>query len=90
MKGWNGSLNLAVRRGFHPGSLGDVNCDAYLNPVDVVLLVNYVYKSIALSECGSKCGSNFADFNCDELTNPVDVVTIVNTTYKGWERPPCS
>ncbi len=64
---------------------GDVNCDGNLNPVDVVLLVNYVYKSFALSECGA----NHADFNCDGLTNPVDVVTIVNTVYKGWERPLC-
>ena len=64
--------------------LGDVNCDGVLNPMDVVILVNYVYKNWDII-----CPGSLGDLNCDGAVNPVDVVIIVNHVYKNWPIPPC-
>lgn len=64
---------------------GDTNCDYNVNPVDVVFLVNYVYKNWDLP-CNSL---GAADINCDTNVNPVDVVFLVNYVYKNWAMPDC-
>ncbi len=56
---------------------GDINLDLAVNPVDVVLLVNYVYKQGQVPAV-----LNSADVNGDCAVNPVDVVTMVNFVYK--------
>jgi len=65
--------------------VGDVNCDAALNPVDVVYMVNFVYKNLD-ARCiptGWDCPYNIGDVNCDTAVNPVDVVYYVNAVYKN-------
>ncbi len=66
------------------GVRGDANCDGVLNPIDVVLLVNYVYKGWDVL-----CSVEQCDINCDSSTNPIDVVFLVNYVYKNWPLPPC-
>ena len=71
-------------------SLGDVNLDGGRNPLDVVLMVNFVYKGLLppfpdLPDCPAMNG----DWNCDNLINPVDVVRIVNYVYKSSGIAPC-
>ena len=69
-------------------SCGDLNGDGNVNPVDVVAMVNYVYKNINDSR---NCYSSFcADLNGDGLVNPVDVVKMVNYVYKSGAKPTCT
>ena len=62
---------------------GDVNTDGVINVLDVVYLLNYVYKNWdppQLHVCVGDC-------NCDGAVNPVDVARLVNYVYKGHARP---
>jgi len=81
----------------------DCDCTGYcdldgsggINPVDVVTVVNYVYKSTdtrqQIADCPAATSPNKnGDWNCDGAVNPVDVVRYVNFVYKGrTDRPPC-
>jgi hypothetical protein len=65
--------------------VGDANCDAAMNPVDVVYMVNFVYKNLD-ARCypvGWNCPYDLGDVNCDNGINPVDVVYYVNYVYKN-------
>jgi len=64
--------------------VGDVNEDGLINPVDVVLLVNYVYLNGVPPEPVPEAG----DINCDGSVNPVDVVLLVNYVYRALDPPP--
>jgi hypothetical protein len=64
------------------GIIGDLNQDNVVNPLDVVLLANQVYRGgapPALPEA--------SDTNCDDLVNPLDVVVLVNHVYKSGPAP---
>ncbi len=65
---------------------GDLTGEGTVNPVDVVHLVNFVYKNIPLPWL-----TNPADVNTDCTINPVDVVLLVNYVYKaiGTLSPGC-
>ena len=73
----------------------DLNGDAAINPVDVVRMVNFVYKSIDargnIPNCPMSQNPNYnGDWNCDGAVNPVDVVRYVNFVYKSQTNfPPC-
>ena len=55
-------------------NLGDLNLDALINVVDVVLLVNYILGIDTLSNDSIQ----LADLDSNELINIVDVVTLIN------------
>ena len=61
-----------------------------MNPVDVVKMVNFVYKNIE-DRCsdGWNCPYEPGDVNCDNAVNPVDVVRYVNYVYKNIIPFPC-
>ncbi len=66
---------------------GDINCDTEVSPLDVVELVNYVFRddpTIAMSDA--------MDVNADCTVNPMDVVFMVNFVYKelGTLQPGCA
>jgi len=65
--------------------VGDVNCDAAVNPVDVVYMVNYVYKNqdARCYPAGWDCPYDLGDVDCNGGVNPVDVVYFVNYVYKN-------
>jgi hypothetical protein len=76
----------------------DLNQDLLVNPVDVVGIVNFVYKSIdgrqlLTTNCPwTNPQPNYnGDWDCTGTVNPVDVVHYVNYVYKGrTDRPPCN
>ncbi len=64
-------------------SPGDVNEDGQINPLDVTLLVNFVYFNwVDISPIDS-----FGDCNCDGQINPIDVVVLVNHVYHVGPEP---
>jgi len=70
--------------------LGDLNVDGLINPLDVVHLVNYVYKGYSSSLLfGINCPVERGDWDCDETVNPVDVVYCVNYVYRNFGTGPC-
>ena len=73
-----------------PPAFGDITCDAAVNPIDVVKMVNYVYKNID-DRCSTdwNCPKSPGDVNCDDAVNPVDVVRYVNYVYKNITPFPC-
>jgi len=71
------------------GIWGDVNDDTDINPVDVVYMVNFVYKQQDARIQPLNCPYDAGDVNCDGNTNPVDVVYYVNYVYKGNTPWPC-
>jgi len=68
----------------------DVNIAGGINPTDVVILVNHVYKSEDTRDQILTCSGDNGDWNCDGQVNPTDVVLIVNFVYKGLENDPCN
>ena len=71
------------------GVWGDVNADANINPMDVVVMVNKVYKSIDNRVQPPNCPREAGDVNCDDAVNPMDVVRYVNYVYKSITPWPC-
>jgi len=60
-----------------------MNCDGTTNPVDLVYLVNFVYKSLDALCAPPNCPYPVGDVDCNDAVNPVDVVYLVNAVYKS-------
>jgi len=69
---------------------GDVDGSEEINPVDVVYLVNFVYKNLDARVQPDNCPYEAGDLNCDEAVNPVDVVYYVNYVYKNLTTLLCT
>ena len=68
----------------------DLNLDGNLNPVDMVTVVNYVYKGIDNRQTlPTTCPKPNGDWDCFGGVNPVDVVWYVNFVHKGSSTGPC-
>lgn len=65
------------------GVWGDVNGDMAVNPVDVVYMVNFVYKNQDARVQPPDCPYEAGDVDCNGQVNPVDVVYFVNYVYKN-------
>jgi hypothetical protein len=65
------------------GAKGDVGGDGQANPVDVVTLVNCVYKGQCTLVEPANCPFSIGDLHCGGDVNPADVVILVNFVYKG-------
>jgi len=65
---------------------GDVNGDSQINPVDVVVVVQFVYMGNDMRVQHENCPLEAGDVNCDGSVDPVDVVLYVDYTYHGRDR----
>jgi len=72
------------------GVWGDVTGDDLVNPVDVVYMVNHVYKNQDARIQPPDCPFAAGDVNCDQAVNPLDVVYYVNYVYKVPVPFPCN
>ena len=72
----------------------DANRDGAINPADVVLMVNYVYRSgpspLVIPLCYQGQRAVNGDWNCDGRLNPIDVVYYVSFVYKSSGVGPCN
>ena len=57
--------------------------------MDVVIMVNYVYKSLDSRQQLSACPGDNGDWNCDGVINPVDMAYYVNYVYRASGDVPC-
>ncbi len=64
-------------------SPGDVNEDQEITPLDVTVLVNYVYRY----GTGIEPHDSFGDCNCDGNIDPVDVLVLVNYVFRQSFAP---
>ena len=73
-------------------NFGDCDADGAIGPVDVVIMVNYVYKGSGVLPALPSCDGINGDWNCDGNLNPVDIVRIVNHVYQSGPGPcnPCA
>ena len=63
---------------------GDFNNDQNINILDIVALINYLYKNGPLSN-----HVDSADVNSDLQLNILDVVYLINYKYKSGPKPDC-
>ncbi len=66
----------------------DLNVDGSIDPLDVAILVNYVYKSLD-SRLQTACPGETGDWNCDGGIDPLDVSWYVAYVYKTSGVGPC-
>jgi len=76
--------NPASKSGFvyFPGVYGDANSDGTIGILDVVMIINNIYKG------GPEAQPPYvANVNGDEIINILDVVYLINYIYKGGPEP---
>ena len=71
--------------------LGDADMNGTIDPLDVVILVNYVYRQLGEPLYPPKCDYSTYDVIPDETIDPLDVTYLVNYVYKAMPPPdnPC-
>jgi len=70
---------------------GDLNIDGLINPVDVVYIINYVYKNSDARLQIPSCPGDNGDLDCSGVIDAVDVVYLLNYVYKNQDErcDPC-
>ncbi len=69
---YNSSLNFELS--VHPYEFGDINQNNFINVVDIIYIVNYIFSSIDLSEFQIV----LADLNLDDIISVLDITGIIN------------
>ena len=64
------SFDLSV----YPYNFGDINQNNFINVVDIIYIVNYIFSAIDLSDFQFV----LADINMDNILSVLDVIEIVN------------
>ncbi len=66
----------------------DLNIDGSIDPLDVAIIVNYVYKMLD-SRAQTSCPGDTGDWNCDSSVDPMDVTWYVQFVYRSFGSGPC-
>lgn len=69
--------------------LGDLDLNGSINPLDVTILVNYVFKQLDSRVPLPECPSENGDWNCNDGMTPIDVAMCVAYVYKQFGSGPC-
>jgi len=67
----------------------DLNGDGIFNPVDVVFIINYVYKYLDSRVVLPYCPGDNGDWDCDGVVNAEDVNWFIYYVYKNLGDGPC-
>jgi hypothetical protein len=65
------------------GVKGDMNCDQTVEPIDAILLVNYVFRFHDDRCQHPDCPTENGDLNCDGGVAPIDVVYLINYVFRS-------
>jgi hypothetical protein len=65
-----------------PYAPGDINCDEIVDMVDVIFLINYLFRDGEIP-----CPLKAADVNCDQDVGLVDVVYLINYIFRSGPPP---
>jgi hypothetical protein len=84
-----GALGLACMYPCDCGVWGDVDGSELVGPVDVAIMVEFIYKIKDSRIQPFNCPFQAGDVDCDARINPVDVVWYVNYVYKNLTPFPC-
>jgi hypothetical protein len=68
---------------------GDLDLSGLITPLDVTILVNYVYKQLDSRVQLPDCPGNNGDWDCATGVTPLDVAYCVNYVYKQVGGGPC-
>ena len=68
----------------------DLDLDGTIDPLDAVILVNFVYKDRDSRQQDPNCPAENGDWNCDGSVDPIDMVYYVSYIYKGSSARPCN
>ncbi len=72
------------------GTPGDFNDDQTIDPLDVTILINTVFRGHPGPDQLPNCPLQRTDWDCSGNTNPLDAVHIVNYVFRGYtEGAPC-
>ncbi len=72
------------------GTPGDFNDDGTIDPLDMTILINYLFRGHEPPAEPPNCPLSRTDWNCDGVSNPLDAVYMVNFVYRGYpEAAPC-
>ncbi len=63
--------------------MGDLNLDEAIDPLDVVYLVNFVYRQAPEPPWHPKCPYHPGDVHPDGVVDPLDVTCLVNYVFRG-------
>lgn len=64
----------------------DVNGDGSVNVVDVVRIIDFVFRGGEEPKQGTRCDFGRGDINCDHIRDIVDVVGIINIAFRGGQQ----
>ncbi len=80
-------VDITVSSTCYCGTKGDVDCGDNADPLDVSLMVNYVYlmRDARCYPGGWNCPYDLGDFDCNGSVDPIDVAYIVNLVYKSLD-----
>jgi prenyltransferase beta subunit len=65
------------------GVPGDMNCDSYVQPIDVVYLINWIFRGRYDLCSRPRCPFDTGDLNCDGAYSPLDAVLLINYIYRS-------
>jgi uncharacterized protein (TIGR02145 family) len=72
------------------GGCGDPSNSGTVNILDIIYLINYVYKGGSPPECDPVFGGIWCgDVNNNNIITILDITYLINYTYKGGPRPVC-
>jgi hypothetical protein len=66
--------------------IGDCDANGSISPLDVIILMNYIYRQGAAPVPSVMVG----DLTCDGTITPIDLTVLVNYVYRQGPLPPVS